>query len=214
MPKVLYYNSIYLLSYVHPRYMKCLFTNMHEQQNMLKVAYFLRKRKTSRVNNSRLRWIKNAKLSGYCFYMNRNIQWNFQICISVPLRTLIKKDWRFKYVISKLSKMASTKGTYGTVIKKLKFTKIMKRILGIIAFTIGLRIFTIGIKQCFVQIVYMCKKISINVCSEIPFSKNPHPKETSLPICFANQLTGFYTRRDLNERYFRTDFRLLLTVMI
>ena len=29
--------------------------------------------------------IKNAKLSGYCFYMNTNIQGDFQICISVPL---------------------------------------------------------------------------------------------------------------------------------
>ena len=43
--------------------------------------------------------------------------------------------------------MASTKRICGTVIKKLKFEKkIMKRILGIIAFIIGLRILTINIK--------------------------------------------------------------------
>ena len=53
----------------------------------------------------------------------------------------------------------------------------------------------------------MCKRISINVCSEIPASKNPHHTETSQLIYFVNQLTGFYTIR---ERYFQTDFRLLL----
>ena len=42
--------------------------------------------------------------------------------------------------------MSSTKGIYKTVIKKLKFYKIMKRILGIIAFITGLRILTIDIK--------------------------------------------------------------------
>ena len=29
--------------------------------------------------------IKNAKLSGYCFYRNTNQYGDFQICISVPL---------------------------------------------------------------------------------------------------------------------------------
>ena len=50
-----------------------------------KLAYFLRNFKTSRVNNSRILRIKNAKFSGYCFYMNANISWDFQICISIPL---------------------------------------------------------------------------------------------------------------------------------
>ena len=40
---------------------------------------------TIRVNNLRILSIKNAKFSGYYFYMNLNIQRNFQICISVPL---------------------------------------------------------------------------------------------------------------------------------
>ena len=33
--------------------------------------------------------IKNAKPSGYYFYMNLNIWGDFQICISVPLTHLI-----------------------------------------------------------------------------------------------------------------------------
>ena len=87
--------------------------------------------------------------------------------------------------------MTSAKGIYGTVIKKSKFKKIMKGILGIIAFIIGLRILILN--SVFVQIIYKCKRISINVCSEIPFSKNPHHTETSQPIYYANQLTGFLT---------------------
>ena len=42
--------------------------------------------------------------------------------------------------------MTSTKGIYRTVIEKLKFKKIMKIILGIIAFIIDMRIFTTDIK--------------------------------------------------------------------
>ena len=37
------------------------------------------------MNNLRILSIKNAKFSGYYFYMNLNIYRNFQICISVPL---------------------------------------------------------------------------------------------------------------------------------
>ena len=40
---------------------------------------------TSPANNSRILGIKNAKFSGYCFYMSTNIEGYFQICISVPL---------------------------------------------------------------------------------------------------------------------------------
>ena len=39
-----------------------------------KVAYFLRKIQTLRVRNSTILSIKNANFSGYCFYMNSNIQ--------------------------------------------------------------------------------------------------------------------------------------------
>ena len=53
-----------------------------------KVAYFLRKTQTSRASNSRILRIRNAKFSGYCFYMNPNILGDFRICISVPLKNL------------------------------------------------------------------------------------------------------------------------------
>ena len=88
MPKVSHYNIVCFLRYAHSRYMKCLFTNIKKQQNMLKIAYFLRKIQTSRVNNLRNPGIKNVKFSGYCCYMNPNIYWNFQICIRVPLMVL------------------------------------------------------------------------------------------------------------------------------
>ena len=87
----------------------------------------------------------------------------------------------------------------------------MRRILGIIAFIIGWRIFTIMLlSSVLVQIVYMYKRISIDVFSEIPFCKNPQHTETSQLICFPNQLPGFNTIRVLTERYFRADLRLSL----
>ena len=42
-----------------------------------------------RVNNLRIRRIQNKKFSGCCFYMNTNIEEDFQICISVPLTEFI-----------------------------------------------------------------------------------------------------------------------------
>ena len=50
---------------------------------------FLRNLQTSRASNSRILKIKNAKYSGYCFYMNTNIYRDFQICISVPLTSFV-----------------------------------------------------------------------------------------------------------------------------
>ena len=49
--------------------------------------------------------------------------------------------------------MASTKEIYVTDIKKLKFKKIMKKILSMIAFIIGLGILTIELSSVLVQIV-------------------------------------------------------------
>ena len=62
---------------------------------MLKTSLLFKKLQTSRVNNSRILRIKNAKFSGYCFYMNRNIYGDFQICISVPLRCLSENFMKF-----------------------------------------------------------------------------------------------------------------------
>ena len=60
--------------------------SMHpETAEHVKTREFLRKIQTLRVNNSRNLRIKNAKFSGYCFYINSNIHWNSLICITVPL---------------------------------------------------------------------------------------------------------------------------------
>ena len=67
MPKVSHYNAVSFLRSTHPRYLKCLFTNMQKQQNMLKIAYFLRKILTLRINNSRNLRIKTAKFQGNVF---------------------------------------------------------------------------------------------------------------------------------------------------
>ena len=44
---------------------------------MLKISLLLRKIQTLRVNNSRILPIKNAKFSGYYFYMNLDIWGEF-----------------------------------------------------------------------------------------------------------------------------------------
>ena len=67
----------------------CLQT-FRSNRTCYKLAYFLRNLQTSRANNSRILTIKNAKFSGYCFYINTNLLGDFQICISVPLRDFLK----------------------------------------------------------------------------------------------------------------------------
>ena len=54
-----------------------------------KLAYFLRNLQTSRVNNLKTLTTENVKFSRYCFYMNTNTYWDFQVYISVPLNILI-----------------------------------------------------------------------------------------------------------------------------
>ena len=51
---------------------------------MLKISLLFKKIQTLRVNNSIIFTIKDAKFSGYYFYINLNILRDFQICISVP----------------------------------------------------------------------------------------------------------------------------------
>ena len=58
-----------------------------------------------RVNNSRILTIKNAKFSGYYFYINLNIWGDFQFCISVPLgekNNFIIEKWlsKKKFIIN------------------------------------------------------------------------------------------------------------------
>ena len=44
-----------------------------------------------RVNNLRILRTKNAKFSGYYFYLNTNIEGDFHICISVPLNHIYEQ---------------------------------------------------------------------------------------------------------------------------
>ena len=61
---------------------------------MVEISLLLRNLQTSRANNSRIFRIKNAKLTGYCFYMNTGTQGDFQICICVSLIENMKKLFR------------------------------------------------------------------------------------------------------------------------
>ena len=51
-----------------------------------RLAYFLRNLHTSWANISRILSIKKANFWEYCFYKNTNIQADFPVCISVPLK--------------------------------------------------------------------------------------------------------------------------------
>ena len=64
--------------------MKSLFTNIQKQKNILKISVLFMKLTNFTGKYSRIVRIKIAKFSGYCFYMNTNIQGDFQIYISVP----------------------------------------------------------------------------------------------------------------------------------
>ena len=80
-------------------------------ETIVYIFYFLRKTQSSRANNSRTLRFKNAKFSGYCFYMKLSIWQNFQICISVPLmpggkkghthlNLQLKATVMFKYILT------------------------------------------------------------------------------------------------------------------
>ena len=55
MPKVSHYNTFNFLRNVHPRCVKCLFTNIRKQWNTLKISPLFKKNANiSRANNSRV----------------------------------------------------------------------------------------------------------------------------------------------------------------
>ena len=81
MLKISHYNTFYFLRQKHLRYVKSFFTNIRKQQNILKISLLFKKF----TNFSRILSINNAKFSGYYFYINTNIQVDFQICVRVPL---------------------------------------------------------------------------------------------------------------------------------
>ena len=58
---------------------------------MLKISPLFNKFTNLPVISSKALWIKKAKFSGYCFYMNTNLRRDFQIYIDVPLKILTGK---------------------------------------------------------------------------------------------------------------------------
>ena len=62
--------------------------------------------------------IKNAKFSGYYFYLNSNKWWDFQICISVPLNSLTMST-----NIARKEHMKNHKENYERVKQNLKHMK-------------------------------------------------------------------------------------------
>ena len=66
MPKISHYKTFYFLQYVNVSYVKCLFRNIQKTIEYGNVH-------VSRINNTIILWIKNAKFSGYSFYMNTKI---------------------------------------------------------------------------------------------------------------------------------------------
>ena len=71
-------------------------------EHVKKLAYFSRNLQTSRANNWRILRIKNAKFSGFCFYINRNILRDFQICTSAPLKNVSLPE-NFRNVLNEWS---------------------------------------------------------------------------------------------------------------
>ena len=71
MLKISHQNTFYFLRYAHMRCMKSLQT-LRNNRICETSAYFLRNLQTSWGNNLIILRIKNAKFSGYCFYVNAN----------------------------------------------------------------------------------------------------------------------------------------------
>ena len=65
LPKIWHLEIFYFLRYAHVRYVKCLFTNIQKQQNVLRISVFKINLQISRLNSSRILRIKDAKFSGY-----------------------------------------------------------------------------------------------------------------------------------------------------
>ena len=61
--------TVYFFRYAHPKYMKCLFTNIEKQYNMLKSSLVFNRL----LNNSRILRLKNTKFSGCCLCMKPSI---------------------------------------------------------------------------------------------------------------------------------------------
>ena len=80
---------------------------------MLNISLLFKKFTIFTGNNSIILRIKNAIFSEYCFYMNTNMQGDFQICISLYLILVIqlflfrlnkKKNGKFSFLDSEISR--------------------------------------------------------------------------------------------------------------
>ena len=61
----------------------CIFLKNQSTSQRTLLLLYVSKHRFCKLNSRTLR-IKNAKFSGWYFYMNKNIQGDFQICIRVP----------------------------------------------------------------------------------------------------------------------------------
>ena len=103
---------------------------------MLKISLFLKHLQTSRVNNSRILRIKNAKFSGYCFYMNTNLYCDFQICISVPLKKKLSWEITDACFIRVLPLLVRGQSYYSSVFV-LKICRMITKHIGSLIFFSG-----------------------------------------------------------------------------
>ena len=105
--------------------MKCLFINIQKPLDMLKNTLLFKKNTNFMSNNSRKLKVKNVKSSGYCFYMDSNIYWYFQICINVPLKERFNKmeiemDSENKSQLKRMRKSPLLLNQEESLVKKVK----------------------------------------------------------------------------------------------
>ena len=79
MLKISHFTKHLLFSKIRAREIREKFVYKH-----LKISLLFKEFTNLPANKSRILRAKNAKFSGYCFYINTNIEGYFQICISVP----------------------------------------------------------------------------------------------------------------------------------
>ena len=79
-----------------------------------KVAYFLRKIQTLWVNNSRILRIKNAKFSGFCFYMNTNVREIFK-----PALVYLKQMLCYTTIFSEYYRLLAPEAAVQNVLCKI-----------------------------------------------------------------------------------------------
>ena len=79
--QITHYNTFHFLRYVQFKYANYLLINIQKQQNMLLSSLLSEKK----VLTAEFLGFRMQNFQYIIFYMNTNIQRDFQICISVPL---------------------------------------------------------------------------------------------------------------------------------